>query len=125
MDISILVTIMVVVFIIVAWLYFAETVKNPELFTAYFKGTQLVGLSIYDPNENLLYSWLPDSEDVEMRQIRIVDCKAFIVNYKDGKIVGIGPFVGGEEKVYSTVLGEQTADHAICSNTEQIKRPSN
>jgi len=120
----VLVTIMVVVFIIVAWLYFAETVKNPELFTVYMKNGQMAGLSIYDPNENLLYSWLPESEDVEMKQIRIVDCKAFTVNYKDGKIVGIGPFAGGDEKIYNTVFGEQTADYILCSNTEQIKRPT-
>jgi len=123
-DVPKLIGALIIVFIIVAWLYFAETTRNPEKFVAFLKDGQLVGVNIYDVNENLLFAIHPDAENVETKQIKIINCKAFIMNYDAGKLVGMGPFVGDDDRVFNTVFGRQTQDHTLCTNSETIRRPT-
>ena len=123
-NLPVFITILVIAFLLCAWLYFAEISKNPETFVGYMKDNKLIGLTIYDPSGNILYSVDAgsDASGIEKKTVTVTGCTAFVVNYGPDSIVGIGPFADNNGKTVNIVLGQQEKDHQLCTNTEEIRR---
>lgn len=120
-NIKILVAVMILAFIIVAWLVFAETVKNPEKFVARIDGKVLNSIDIYDNMGKLLYS-AHYSDVGDTRTIIVPNCDSFVVCWEDNKICGITEFMNDRGEVVKKTLGTKSRDFESCSNTDQIRR---
>lgn len=120
MDLGLLVAILLVAFIFVGWLVFAETVKVPEKFSIKLDGDTLTGIDIYDSGNNLLYSALYE-ETGNVHNVVIEDCSCFVVYWESEKIKGIGQFKTKSGTVYPKIYGSVSSDVQHCHNSEDIR----
>lgn len=123
-NIAIILGFLVIVFVFVAFVLFADTVKGPEKFIVRVVGDtpQITSLEIFDAANKSLFYYTTDSEDGEKRAVIVPDCAAFVLSWADGDIAGVGPFVTRDGRVIKTVVGKMTDNYELYSNTDQIKR---
>lgn len=126
MDINIpaLLAIMVVFFILVAWMYFGENVKVPETFTVTMKDGDILSAYITDPSGRDLYTvnGYAEGETDDTKSVKVPNCQHFCIHYDRKKIVGIGPFGDIDGNNINQVLGRVTEDFEMYHNTHQIRR---
>lgn len=126
MDINIpaLLAIMVVFFILVAWMYFGENVKVPETFTVTIKDGEILSAYITDPSGRDLYTvnGYTEAATDDTKSIKVPNCQHFCISYENKKMVGIGPFGDIDGNNINQVLGRITEDIEMYHNTHQIRR---
>lgn len=120
MDLGFLVGIMIIAFIFIAWLVFAENVKVPEKFAVRLNNDTLTGLDIYDSSGGLLYSVLYD-ESGTVQNVIVEDCTCFVIYWESEKIKGIGQFRTKSGTVYPKIYGKSTDNAQHCHNSEEIR----
>lgn len=131
MNIPVLLTLLLVAFIILAFVFFAETVKAPEKFIVYLADDtgediqEITGIEMYDSSGKMLYNVMY-SDKGSPKTFRVYGCAAFVLSWsgpKKEKIVGLGPFVTGPDvgsKVVPRVFGRRSEDFEIYTNSDQI-----
>ncbi len=122
-NLAIILGFLVVVFVFVAFVILADTVKGPEKFAIRIDDKDKVtALEIFDGSNKSLFYYSTDSEDGVKKMVVVPNCAAFVLSWADGDIAGVGPFVTHDGRVVKTVVGKMTEVYELYSNTDQIKR---
>lgn len=124
MEIALVITFLVIVFIFSAFVLFSDTVKGPEKFVARVRegSPQISSLEIFDGNNKSLFYYSTEHDDGDKKVIVVPNCASFIISWKGDEIVGVGPFTTHDGKTIKTKLGILTTEMEIYTNTNQIKR---
>jgi hypothetical protein len=124
MEIALIVTFLIIVFIFAAFIIFSDNVKGPEKFVARVRegSPQIASLEIFDASNKSLFYYTAGDDDGDKKVIVVPNCASFMLSWKDNEIVGVGPFTTHDGRVIKTTLGMMTSEMEPYTNTNQIKR---